>query len=152
MVSVLPGSGTYSGSKFTELFVASYSQMRELKTAGEAARVGGEVLMKYFQTGLIADHKSDAETYNLVSVADVEAEQAIVGVIRREFPDHAVLGEESHHGDVKSELKRVTWPGKAEVYGTTAVVIVTVIFFGVYLFAVDIVLRNAVEWLFGAFR
>ncbi len=77
--------------------------MHELRTAGEAARVGGAVLAKYFQTGVIAEHKNDKETYNLVSVADVEAEQAIVDVIRREFPDHAVLGEESHHDDVKSE-------------------------------------------------
>lgn len=77
--------------------------MRELKTAGEAARAGGEVLLKYFQTGMIADHKNDSETYNLVSIADVEAEHAIVEVIRHAFPDHAVLGEESHHDDVKSE-------------------------------------------------
>jgi myo-inositol-1(or 4)-monophosphatase len=77
--------------------------MRELSTASEAARAGGEVLMKYFQTGIIADHKNDSETYNLVSIADVEAEQAIVEVIRREFPDHAVLGEESHRDDVNSE-------------------------------------------------
>ncbi|MCA9119224.1 MAG: inositol monophosphatase [Planctomycetaceae bacterium] len=77
--------------------------MRELKTAGIAARAGGEVLARYFKTGVIAKHKNDEETYNLVSVADVEAEQAIVEVIKREFPDHAVLGEESHHDDVKSE-------------------------------------------------
>ncbi|MDA1051756.1 MAG: inositol monophosphatase family protein [Planctomycetota bacterium] len=77
--------------------------MRELITAGEAARAGGEVLAKYFQTGVIAEHKNDSETYNLVSVADVEAEQAIVEVIRRAFPGHAVLGEESHHDDVRSE-------------------------------------------------
>ncbi|HRX83069.1 MAG TPA: inositol monophosphatase family protein [Pirellulaceae bacterium] len=77
--------------------------MRELDTAGIAARAGGEVLSRYFQTGVIADHKNDVETYNLVSVADVEAEQAIVEVIRRQFPNHAVLGEESHHDDAKSE-------------------------------------------------
>jgi len=78
-------------------------RMRELKTAGEAARAGGEVLMKYFRTGVIASHKNDTETYNLVSIADVEAERAIVDVIRRAFPDHAVLGEESHHDDANSE-------------------------------------------------
>ncbi|HUG70293.1 MAG TPA: inositol monophosphatase family protein [Pirellulaceae bacterium] len=77
--------------------------MRELKTAGEAARAGGEVLAKYFRTGVIVEHKNDTETYNLVSIADVEAEQAIVEVIRREFPAHAILGEESHHDDAASE-------------------------------------------------
>lgn len=77
--------------------------MSELSTAGLAARAGGDVLAKYFQSGVIASHKNDSETYNLVSVADVEAEQAIVDVIRREFPTHAVLGEESHHDDVNAE-------------------------------------------------
>jgi preprotein translocase subunit SecE len=55
------------------------------------------------------------------------------------------------YGDVKTELKRVTWPSKKEVYGTTLVVIVTVFFFGVYLFLVDILLRNLVEGIFRFF-
>lgn len=77
--------------------------MRELETAGKAARAGGEVLMKFFREGVVAEQKNDTETYNLVSAADIEAEQAIVDVIRREFPGHAVLGEESHHDDVRAE-------------------------------------------------
>lgn len=53
-------------------------------------------------------------------------------------------------GDVKVELKKVTWPAKKEVYSTTLVVIVTVFFFGAYLFLVDLVLKNGVEWVMGA--
>ena len=56
------------------------------------------------------------------------------------------------YGDVKKELKNVSWPSKKEVYGTTVVVIVTVFFFGFYLFLVDIVLRNGVEQIFEFFR
>jgi len=56
------------------------------------------------------------------------------------------------YGDVKTELKKVTWPSKKEVYGTTMVVIVTVIFFGVYLFAVDLILKAGIEWIFSVFR
>ena len=55
------------------------------------------------------------------------------------------------YGDVKAELKKVTWPSKKEVYGTTLVVIITVFFFGVYLFLVDIVLRNLVRRVFDFF-
>ncbi len=55
------------------------------------------------------------------------------------------------YGDVKTELKKVTWPSKNEVYGTTLVVIVTVFFFGVYLFLVDILLRNGVQQIFKFF-
>ena len=40
--------------------------------------------------------------------------------------------------DVRAELKKVTWPSRKEVYGTTVVVIVAVLFFGFYLFFVDV--------------
>ena len=35
--------------------------------------------------------------------------------------------------DVKLELKKVSWPGRKEVYGTTIVVLCTVFFFGIFL-------------------
>ena len=40
--------------------------------------------------------------------------------------------------DVRSELKKVTWPSRKEVYSTTLVVIATSIFFGFYLWGLDI--------------
>lgn len=39
--------------------------------------------------------------------------------------------------DVWKELKRTSWPSKKEVYGTTLVVVVTVITVAIYLGAVD---------------
>ena len=56
------------------------------------------------------------------------------------------------YGDVKSELKKVTWPSKREVYATTFIVIITVFFFGVYLFVVDLFLQNLVQQIFGYFQ
>ena len=53
--------------------------------------------------------------------------------------------------EVRNELKRVTWPSQKEVYATTVVVIVTSIFFGLYLFALDQALIKSVEWLFKKF-
>ena len=50
-------------------------------------------------------------------------------------------------GEVRNEMKRVTWPGKREVYATTVVVILVSVFFGVYLWVVDIALASAVHWL-----
>ena len=41
--------------------------------------------------------------------------------------------------DVRSELRKVTWPGRKEVYSTTLVVIATSIFFGFYLWGLDLV-------------
>ena len=46
--------------------------------------------------------------------------------------------------EVRNELKRVTWPSQKEVYATTVVVILTSVFFGVYLFALDQVLLTLV--------
>ena len=40
--------------------------------------------------------------------------------------------------EVKSELKKVTWPSRNEVYSTTIVVILTTIFFGFYLWGLDL--------------
>ncbi|HSR70651.1 MAG TPA: preprotein translocase subunit SecE [Acidobacteriota bacterium] len=54
--------------------------------------------------------------------------------------------------DVRNELRKVTWPGKKEVYGTTTVVLVSVFFFGIYLYVVDIILSYAVNWITETFR
>jgi preprotein translocase subunit SecE len=53
--------------------------------------------------------------------------------------------------EVRNELKRVTWPSQKEVYATTVVVILTSIFFGVYLFVLDYGLNNLVQWIFKKF-
>ena len=53
--------------------------------------------------------------------------------------------------EVRNELKRVTWPTSKEVYATTFVVILTSVFFGVYLFGVDYLLNTLVSWIFRRF-
>jgi preprotein translocase subunit SecE len=53
--------------------------------------------------------------------------------------------------EVRNELKRVSWPSSKEVYATTVVVILVSIFFGVYLWAVDMGLSHAVQWIFRQF-
>jgi preprotein translocase subunit SecE len=53
--------------------------------------------------------------------------------------------------EVRNELKRVTWPSQKEVYATTIVVILTSIFFGLYLFVVDYGIDIIVSWIFRRF-
>ena len=53
--------------------------------------------------------------------------------------------------EVRNELKRVTWPSQKEVYATTVVVILTSIFFGLYLFALDYGIDSLVLWIFRTF-
>lgn len=52
--------------------------------------------------------------------------------------------------EVRNEMKRVTWPTRKEVYATTIVVILTSIFFGLYLWGIDLVLAAVVHWIFRA--
>jgi preprotein translocase subunit SecE len=53
--------------------------------------------------------------------------------------------------EVRNEMARVTWPSQKEVYATTLVVILTSIFFGVYLWGIDLVLNGIVGWLYRTF-
>jgi len=53
--------------------------------------------------------------------------------------------------EVRNELKRVTWPSQKEVYATTVVVILTSVFFGLYLFILDIGIDRIVTWIFNRF-
>jgi preprotein translocase subunit SecE len=47
--------------------------------------------------------------------------------------------------EVKSELKKVTWPSRKEVYSTTLVVIATSIFFGFYLYGLDLAISRVMS-------
>ena len=77
----------------------------ELRIAEAAAHAGSEVALKYFQdfANVVSQTKPGEPSYNRVSVADVESEHAIVDVIRREFPNHDILGEEAHSADASAE-------------------------------------------------
>ena len=52
---------------------------------------------------------------------------------------------------MRNELKRVTWPSRKEVYATTVVVILTSVFFGLYLFVLDFGVNSLVQWIFRRF-
>jgi len=47
--------------------------------------------------------------------------------------------------DVRSELTRVTWPTRREVWATTVVVILTSLVFGLYLWIIDLGLSWVME-------
>jgi len=52
--------------------------------------------------------------------------------------------------DVRAEMKRVSWPALSHVQNTTIITLIAVIFFAVYLFAVDQALSRLIlglDWL-----
>ena len=53
--------------------------------------------------------------------------------------------------EVRNETGRVTWPSRKEVYATTIVVILMSVFFGVYLYGIDVVLDRIMAWIFRTF-
>ena len=53
--------------------------------------------------------------------------------------------------EVRNETRRVTWPSRKEVYATTLVVILTSLFFGIYLWVVDLGVGRLVAWFLNRF-
>lgn len=53
--------------------------------------------------------------------------------------------------DVRVEMKQVTWPTRSDVISTTWVVLVTVAFFGLFLWIVDIGVQRAVTYIMNLF-
>jgi preprotein translocase subunit SecE len=49
--------------------------------------------------------------------------------------------------EVRNELKKVTWPPRKEVKSTTIIVVITVFFFGFYLYGLDLILSYAAAYL-----
>jgi preprotein translocase subunit SecE len=47
--------------------------------------------------------------------------------------------------EVRAELKKVTWPSRRETANTTLVVILSVFFFGFYLFFMDIIFSRIID-------
>ena len=53
----------------------------------------------------------------------------------------------SYISDVRAEMRRVTWPGKQEVYGTTVMVIITTFLFGFYFMFCDEAFSRVVAYI-----
>ncbi|MCA9044126.1 MAG: inositol monophosphatase [Planctomycetaceae bacterium] len=68
-------------------------QIPELDLALTAAHAAGDILMRYSREGVSIREKAASD---LVSDADVDAERAIVDMIKGRFPDHSILAEEGY--------------------------------------------------------
>jgi preprotein translocase subunit SecE len=53
--------------------------------------------------------------------------------------------------ELRAEMRRVTWPSRKQVEGTTAVVIISVFMFAGYFAVIDKILASGVTRLFGYF-
>ena len=81
---------------------------RITSTAVYAAREAGRLLEEYFSS-VSFEVRSKAPA-DLVTTADLAAERRIAEVIRGEFPEHSILGEEENSGDLSAEYLWVVDP------------------------------------------
>ena len=62
-----------------------------------------------------------------------------------------VQNSKEYVGELKAEMRRVTWPSRKQVEGTTAVVIISVFLFAGYFAVIDRILATGVNKLLGYF-
>jgi len=79
-------------------------------------------------------------------MADEKNESAVVAK-----PKQWWLSTREFFRDTSGEMKKVTWPTRNEVVGTTTVVIVATIVFALFLWGCDLVFYKAIDYLFNTF-
>jgi preprotein translocase subunit SecE len=59
-------------------------------------------------------------------------------------------GIKEYFQELRAEMRRVTWPNRAQVQATTAVVIISVFLFAAYFALIDAVLGTTINRMFHA--
>jgi myo-inositol-1(or 4)-monophosphatase len=72
------------------------------ETAVKAAKEAASIHRKYFRKDFKINKKQSS--FDLVTTADIEAENKIVKVIKESFPGHNILGEEEEYKKTDSEF------------------------------------------------
>jgi histidinol-phosphatase len=73
---------------------------KAVEVARQATQAASAAALRHFREGVVVEKKADASP---VTIADREAEAAMLGIVRAAFPGHAILGEETggHAGDAE---------------------------------------------------
>jgi myo-inositol-1(or 4)-monophosphatase len=69
------------------------------------AAVSGEIILPFFRTSLGVENKSRSGGFDPVTAADRTAESAMRNLIRAQFPEHGIIGEE--FGEERSDAEYV---------------------------------------------
>lgn len=79
------------------------------QTLLEAAKAAKQVTLPYFRSEMVVDNK-EKEHFDPVTEADRKAEIAIRDVIEKNFPDHAIIGEEHANKEGSSDFSWIIDP------------------------------------------
>jgi myo-inositol-1(or 4)-monophosphatase len=66
----------------------------QLAAAIEILEEAGSIALRHFRTSPAAENKAGEQEFDPVTAADREIEAQVRGRLRREFPEHGILGEE----------------------------------------------------------
>src|SRR3989338_7113470 len=108
----------------------------ELKIAIKAAEEAGKIIRNHFNKKISKRLKSGTD---YVTNADIECEKKIISIIKKKFPEHNFIGEESGNHNTKSNFAWHIDP----IDGTTNFV------YGHYELAVSIALEKDNEIIAG---
>jgi preprotein translocase subunit SecE len=117
------------------------------RKAGRSSRKGSELLLPELnERGNMVTQavkvKNGESQGNAITGATAGVGEKVSGTIART--------QEFLH-DTRVEMKQVTWPTREDVVATTWVVVVTVAFFGVFLWLVDTGVNRAIQAIFKKF-
>ncbi|MEJ2629607.1 MAG: inositol monophosphatase family protein [bacterium] len=80
-----------------------------LKTAQKAAKIGGEILKKEFRK--LKDNQIDVKGKgDYVTDLDYKSEREIISYIKKKYPDHTIMAEETANKKIKAEYKWIIDP------------------------------------------
>jgi preprotein translocase subunit SecE len=68
-----------------------------------------------------------------------------------EKPKQWIVSTREFWRDTVAEMKKVTWPARNEVVGTTVVVLIATIVFALYLWGCDVIFYKMIDLLFRKF-
>jgi preprotein translocase subunit SecE len=91
----------------------------------------------------VADVEKIEKVEKPAKAADDRPASGLAGVIG--WVPRKIKEGRSFLAEVRAELKKVTWPSRQEVQSTTLVVIATSVFFGFYLWGLDLVLSRVLS-------
>jgi len=111
--------------------------MEFIDFAVSAAKEAGKIHKKYFEKDTKTREKSSS--FDLITIADTEAEKEISGLIKEEFPNHNILAEEGKYKKTKSLYSWIVDP----LDGTNN------FSFGIPLFCVSIALAKKGQVILG---
>ena len=115
---------------------SSLRMTQYLEAATKAARAAGELLRRNFQQPL---RVSSSEAHDIKLEIDVESQELITDLLLKEFPRHALYGEEGIVGDQTAEFQWVVDP----IDGTVNY------YYGIPHFCISIALRRREEIIVG---